>query len=154
MAISLTPLALMLHLLGVAVWVGGMFFAYQCLRPVAASQLEPPARLTLWLGVFARFFPWVWLSVTLILASGLTMLLNVGMHNAPLHWHLMLFFGLAMMGIFVAVFFGPYRGLAAAVTAQNWKEGGQHLARIRRLVGVNVILGLITIATATAGRLL
>lgn len=34
-------LSLLLHVLGVVVWVGGMFFAYMALRPVAASVLEP-----------------------------------------------------------------------------------------------------------------
>lgn len=36
-----------LHVLSVVIWVGGMFFAYMVLRPVAAAQLEPPVRLTL-----------------------------------------------------------------------------------------------------------
>ena len=34
---------------------GGMFFAYVCLRPVAASLLEPPARLKLWSGSLSAF---------------------------------------------------------------------------------------------------
>ena len=55
-------LALTLHILGAVVWVGGMFAAYVCLRP-AAGALEPPQRLTLWRGFFAKFFPWVWVSV-------------------------------------------------------------------------------------------
>ena len=49
-------LAVLLHVIAAVIWVGGMFFAYMFLRPVAASQLEPPARLTLWEGVFGRFF--------------------------------------------------------------------------------------------------
>ncbi|MCX7168828.1 MAG: hypothetical protein NTY41_00670, partial [Proteobacteria bacterium] len=60
------PLLLFLHLISVTVWVGGMFFAYVCLRPVVAAQLQPPQRLPLWAAVFARFFPWVWLAVVLI----------------------------------------------------------------------------------------
>ena len=52
------------YVVAVVIWVGGMFFAYTILRPVAAaSQLEPPARLTLWAGVFAGFFPWVWSAI-------------------------------------------------------------------------------------------
>ena len=47
--------ALLLHLLGVVVWVGGMFFAYMALRPVGAAMLEPPQRLSLWAGVFGTF---------------------------------------------------------------------------------------------------
>jgi uncharacterized membrane protein len=45
-----------LHILGFTVSVGGMFFAYMALRPVAASQLEPAQRLLLWAGVFAKFW--------------------------------------------------------------------------------------------------
>jgi len=35
-------IAITLHLLAVVVWVGGMFFAWMALRPVAAPLLEPP----------------------------------------------------------------------------------------------------------------
>ena len=34
--------ALMLHVLAAAVWVGGMFFAYMVLRPVAAQLMLAP----------------------------------------------------------------------------------------------------------------
>ena len=44
--------AISLHLLAAVVWIGGMFFAYMCLRPSAAAILEPPARLRL-----SLFFP-------------------------------------------------------------------------------------------------
>lgn len=146
-------ITLMLHIMGVVIWVGGMFFAHQCLRPIAAQQLSPPDRLRLWVGVFGRFFPWVWAAVAIILSSGLTMLLAIGMAHAPRHWHVMLLSGLIMMGVFVAVYFGPYQALKRAVVAQDFAAGGAHLARIRQLVGINIVLGLFTIATATAGRL-
>ena len=45
-------LALALHVIAAVIWVGGMLFAHMMLRPVAAAQLEPPQRLTLWVGVF------------------------------------------------------------------------------------------------------
>jgi len=57
-----TTLALSFHILGAVVWVGGMFAAYVCLRP-AAGVLEGPQRLKLWRGFFAKFFPWVWISL-------------------------------------------------------------------------------------------
>jgi uncharacterized membrane protein len=148
------PVFKFFHLAGVVFWVGGMFFAWMCLRPVAAAQLEPPARLKLWAGVFARFFPWVWASVALILLSGLWTLLLVGFKNAPLHWHLMLTLGLLMSGLFVYVVLQPYATLQAAVAAQYWPAGGQALGRIRQLVGINLLLGAVTIAVATLGRLL
>jgi uncharacterized membrane protein len=147
------PIFLFLHLVGVVIWVGGMFFAWVCLRPVAAAQLQPPARLSLWAAVFARFFPWVWGAVASIISSGLATLLSVGMKHAPLHWHLMLLLGLAMSTIFVFVFLDPYQKLKTAVATQDWPVGGAALGRIRQLIGVNLTLGLVTIAVASLGRL-
>ena len=146
--------ALFFHVLGVVVWVGGMFFAYLALRPVAAAVLEPPQRLTLWCGVFARFFPWVWISVLLILVSGLWMFMLVGAGNAPVYVHAMFGLGVLMMLIFAHVFFAPYRRLERAVAAQDWKAGGAALAQIRKLIALNLGLGLITIAVAMLGRLI
>jgi len=148
-------IALKLHLLAVVVWVGGMFFAWMCLRPVAASQLEPPVRLRLWVGVFGRFFPWVWAAVLLILTTGLW-LIGVrfgGFGNAPVFVHIMFGLGVIMMLIFLHVFFAPYRRLRQAVAAENWPEGGRQLGLIRKLVGINTLIGMITIAIAAGGYL-
>lgn len=149
---NLAPLLLFLHVASVAVWVGGMFFAYVCLRPAAVEVLEPAQRLTLWKKVFERFFPAVWAAVALILVSGLGMLLSVGFAAAPVHWHLMFLTGLVMMAIFVGVVALPYRQFGAAVAAADWPAGGAALGRIRRLVGINLALGFTTIAIATLGR--
>lgn len=149
---ALDPFLLLLHVTGVVVWVGGMFFAYVCLRPEAASQFEPPPRLRLWRGVLARFFVWVWVSVVAVLASGLALILGYGFAAAPLYQHLMLLMGLVMIAIYAFVFFVPYAGLKQAVATEEWKSGGAALGRIRQLVGTNLILGLLTIAMATLGR--
>lgn len=146
------PLLKFLHLAGVVIWVGGMFFAWMCLRPVAATHLEPPQRLTFWVGVFARFFPWVWLSVAAILVSGLWTLIAAGMKNAPIHWHLMLLLGLSMSVIYIYVYTTPYFKLKSAVSEQNWAVGAKSLGQIRQLIGTNLILGLVTIAISTLGR--
>jgi uncharacterized membrane protein len=145
-------LSLFLHVLSVVVWVGGMFFAYMALRPVAASVLEPPQRLTLWAGVFGKFFPWVWASVALILLTGLHMLVAFGGAAAPLYALVMLVLGVAMMLIFAHVFFSPYKKLKRAVGEQNWKAGGAALGQIRQLIGINLSLGLLTIAVVFLGR--
>ena len=145
-------ISLFLHVLGVVVWVGGMFFAYLALRPVAASVLEPPQRLTLWAGVFGKFFPWVWASVALILLTGLHMLMKIGGMAAPHYAMAMLVLGVVMMLIFAHVFFAPYKKLKRAVGEQNWKAGGAALGQIRMLIGTNLIIGLLTIAVVFLGR--
>lgn len=144
-------IAIFLHTLGFTVWVGGMFFAYMALRPVAAARLEPPLRLALWEGVFEKFFVWVWVSVGLILASGLYMMAMIG--KPPLYVTIMLVLGLIMMVIFAHLFFAPYKRLRRAVAAQDWSAGGAALGQIRKMVGINLLLGLITIAVATLGSM-
>jgi len=146
--------AALLHVISVVIWVGGMFFAHQCLRPVAATQLEPPVRLRLWVGVFGLFFPWVWVAVTIILATGLWMIFAVfgGMGSVGLYVHVMFGLGLLMMAIFMHVFFAPYGRLKKAVAAEDWPAGGKALAQIRQLVGINTLIGVVTIAIASGGR--
>lgn len=148
----MTDLARWLHVLGVTVWVGGMFFAYLALRPAAAQVLEPPQRLPLWAATLGRFFRWVWIAVALILASGAHLMVALGGRHAPLYAWAMFLIGSAMMLIFAHVFFAAFRRLERAVAATDWKAGGAALGQIRKLVGLNLVLGLVTITIATAGR--
>ncbi len=133
----------LLHILATVIWVGGMFFAHQCLRPVVLAQLEPPQRLRLWNGVFGRFFPWVWLSLVVLIATGQILVVGMGgMAAVPYPAHIMVGIGYLMSAIFMYIYFGPYARLRKAVAAENWPAGGQSLNLIRQLVGTNLILGL------------
>jgi uncharacterized membrane protein len=149
-------IALALHLLSVVVWVGGMFFAYMALRPVAAAQLQPPQRLTLWAGVFRKFFPWVFAAIAIILASGYWMVLVFygGFDTVGMHVHLMIWIGYVMMLIFLHVFFAPFKRLQRAVAAEDWPAGGRALAQIRVMIGINLAIGLLVVAVASGGRYL
>ncbi len=131
------------HILATVVWVGGMFFAHNCLRPVALAQLEPPQRLKLWNGVFGRFFPWVWVSILLLIGTGQAIVIGMGgMAAVPVHIHVMVGIGYLMSLIFAFIFFVPYARLKKAVANQDWAAGGQALNLIRRLVMTNLALGL------------
>lgn len=144
-------LARWLHVLGVVIWVGGMFFAYVALRP-AAARLDPPLRLELWGETFRRFFVWVWVAVVAILLTGLHMTAVMGGLHAPHYALAMAVIGMLMMLIFGHIYFASYARLKRAVAAREWPAGGAALASIRRLVGVNLVLGLATVTIATAGR--
>ena len=145
--------AIPLHVLSVVIWVGGMFFAHMTLRPAAVETLEPPLRLRLWAGVFGRFFPWVWVCILLILASGFWMIFSVygGMGGLALHVHLMFGMGLTMMLVFFYIYFVPYTALKKAVAAEDWPAGGRALGGIRRLVTFNLVLGMLTVIVSVGG---
>ena len=140
---------LLLHLLSVVVWVGGMFVAYLAVRPAAMEALEPPQRLKLWTGIFTRFFRWVWVAVILILGTGFSMMGR--MQPVPVYILAMAGVGVAMSAIFMHVYFAPFGRLKRAVQHEDWKAGGAALGQIRILVGINLVLGLLNIAVAVLG---
>jgi len=148
-----TMLALTLHVLSAVVWVGGMFAAYVCLRP-AAGVLEPPQRLRLWRNFFAKFFPWVWVAVLLLLASGYWMLVSTfgGFAGAPIYIQLMQGLGWLMIALFVWLFHGPWLALKRAVDAQDWPAAVPQLGRIRQIIMLNLPLGLIVVIIGGTGR--
>ena len=145
-------LLLLLHLLGAIAWIGGMFFAYFCLRPAAAEVLDPPQRLPLWVATFSRFLLYTGIAVAAIIASGFAMLLTVGFRQAPLGWHVMMTIGLLMAGIFGHVYLVLYPKLRAHCSDAAWPAAGQALNRIRRLVALNLVLGLGAVVAAVSAR--
>lgn len=146
------PIAITLHVLAAVIWVGGMFFAYMALRP-AALDLAPPQRLSLWSRTFARFFPWVWGAVVLLLVTGYWMILFAfeGFANVGIYVHVMQAIGILMILIFLHVFFAPYRRLNRALAKADFDTAGKHLNQIRVLIAINLVLGLITIIVGTGG---
>ena len=145
-------LALTLHLLAAIVWVGGMFFAHMALRPAVNELLQPPQRLPLMLKVFDGFFPWVWLCVVLILASGYWILLGLHDAVAPASQWFMAGVGTLMAAIFIYIYTIPYRRMGAALRGGELPPAGAAMALIRRLIGINLILGLLVSLVAVAGK--
>lgn len=144
---------IVLHILAAVIWVGGMFFAYVCLRPVAASLLEPPLRLSLWSETFKRFFVWVWIAIILLIGSGHSMIVLLGgMANVGMHVHIMLISAYVMIALFMHVYFSPYKRLLQATAESNWQKAGSNLNQIRRIVGINLVLGIVMIMVAAGGR--
>jgi uncharacterized membrane protein len=146
-------LLLAVHILAAVFWVGGMAFAYMILRP-AAGALEPPARLPLWRRVFARFLPWVGVSVAALVASGFAMIFMIfgGMRATPHSVHLMLGAGLVMTALYLHLVFAPWPRLREAVDRGAFAEAAKALNQIRRVVGINLILGVITVLLGGTGR--
>lgn len=143
-------LLLAVHVLSVVTWVGGMFFALWVLRP-SLGILEPAQRVALHAQVFRRFFLVVWHVMPLAVLSGfgLVTLLYGGFAALPWPINAMMGLGLVMAVIFCVIVFGPWRSMRRAVSVAKSAESAD---RIRRLVLVNAILGLVVILCAALGR--
>jgi uncharacterized membrane protein len=141
------------HIVAAVIWVGGMFFALVVLRP-STGPLDPPTRLALWQRVFARFFPWVWGAVAVLLVSGFSMIIwgFGGFDKIGTYVHVMMGLGIIMMLIYAHLYFAPWQRFRRAVAAGEWPVAAKNIDQIRQLVTINLVLGLITVVVGAAGR--
>lgn len=144
------PAAVAGHLIAAVIWVGGMFFAYMAMRPAAAKLLELPQRLKVWRKALINFFFWVWLCIIALPATGYWIIFAHygGMARVGLHVHIMQAIGIIMILIFLHVFFAPFRKMCKAVKEEEFQAASQCLAQIRKLVGINLLLGIIVLIVA------
>ena len=146
-------IALILHLFAVVIWIGGMFFAYNILRP-ACAEMATPVRLRLWVDSLRSFFKWVWLAAIILPTSGVALILKMygSMGATPWPIHAMLAIGMLMIILFIIAFFRPWRSLKLGVLNTDWPSANSGLKGVRIIVAMNLHLGLLTIALAAASR--
>jgi uncharacterized membrane protein len=116
-------------------------------------MFELPQRAPLWTSALERFFPWVWVAAMTLPVTGYWMVEAVfeGFANTGLHVDLMQLLGWPMIAVFVYIYFGPFPRLRIAVAASDWDKAFTELALIRKLVGVNLVLGIVVTVIATGG---
>lgn len=138
------------HLIAAVIWVGGMAFALMVLRPSMAI-LAPADRLGLHAQVFRRFFRIVWHVMPILLLTGYIMLFSVFGGFKGVGWpvHMMHTAGLLMAVIFMWIFFVPWAAMRRALAAGDQASAGAALGRIRHLITVNLVIGLLTVALGT-----
>jgi uncharacterized membrane protein len=60
--------------------------------------------------------------------------------------------GILMMLLFLHLYFAPWRRFRMAVARQDWAESARQLGRIRTIVTINLVLGLVVAAIGGSGR--
>lgn len=145
--------ALALHMLAAVVWVGGMFFAHVILRP-AMAPMRPEERMSLRARLLKRFFGWVWAAVITLFVTGYGVLYfgYEGLAGAGLHVRLMEVIGLFMMVLFGWMYFVPFRNFNQALADGDAATGEAEFVRIRMVVAVNLVLGLVVSAMGATGN--
>jgi uncharacterized membrane protein len=143
---------LAVHLIAAVFWVGGMAFAYTVLRP-AAGPLDPAVRLPLWRRVFAHFLPWVGVSIVALLVSGfaMTFLIFGDSSHVAAYVEIMATTGIVMMLLYLHLVFAPWRRFRAALDRGALPEAAMSLNQIRIIVGINLLLGVLTIVIGGTG---
>ena len=146
-------IALFIHLLCAAFWVGGMAALHFAVRPAAVATLEPPLRLRMMAATLRRFFVGVDASVTLLFVTGVVMILATGGFRS-VHWRVQAMMSLAivMAAIYVYIRASVFRALRRAVADSEWPKAASLLNTVRQLVGMNLVLGVAVFGVAIVGR--
>lgn len=141
---------LAVHLLAMTVWVGGMAYTLMVLRP-AMTVLDPTMRRSLHGQTGKRFFLLVWHAMPLMLLTGWAMIFGVygGFAHLPVNVNIMHTLGLIMAALFLVLFFGPWKRFRAAAGAEDAVTA---MGSMRRLIGINLLLGVVTIIVASLGH--
>jgi uncharacterized membrane protein len=142
-----------LHVLATIVLLGGLFFASVVFRPVARG-LDVETASSLWLQMLSRLFAWGWVSLLLILATGIAMvsLKFGGFSGIPMIHRGNMAIGIPAIALFGYVFFGPWRQYRRAISRRHWAAAEKELTRVRVLMGIILTLGLVASVVSAAGR--
>jgi uncharacterized membrane protein len=122
-------------------------------RPAAVATLEPPLRLRLMAATLRRFFVGVDASVTLLFVTGVALILATGGFRG-VHWRVQAMMSIAIMmaAIYVYVRASVFRALRRAVEQGAWPVAAARLDTVRRLVTLNLALGVAVFGVAILGR--
>ncbi len=146
-------IALFIHLLCAAFWVGGMATLHFAVRPSAVATLEPPLRLRMMAATLRRFFMGVDASVTLLFVTGVVMILATGGFRG-VHWRVQAMMGIAivMAAIYAYIRASVFKAMRRAVEESAWPKAAALLNTVRQLVMVNLALGVLVFGVAIIGR--
>jgi uncharacterized membrane protein len=108
----------------------------------------------LWARIFDRFVPWIWACVLLLPLTGYEMIASGlgGFRGIGVYLWLMQLIGWVMILLFLFVFIKFYRKMRRMVLALLIPEAGLCLERIRQVVTINLILGLLGCMVGAGGR--
>ncbi len=135
---------LALHLLGMAVWVGGAAYVLIVLRP-SLALLEQTHRVAAHLQSLKRFFRLVWHVMPVVLLTGWAMEIFRAGGFAHADWRInaMQGLGVLMAIVFVAVYFGAFKRAQRAIRPKP-----AMFESIHSLVGMMLALGIVTVIVA------
>ncbi len=125
-----------LHVLGVLIWIGGMFYTLFVLKP--ALSILGKEKLNLVPQVMGRFFKYVWLAIFLLLVTGGY---RAHLHTGSYLFNIKLLLYLVMVLVFSFIYFVLYKNLQKSPTDQR----PLIINRITLLIKINFVLGLVII---------
>lgn len=160
---AVLTLAYSLHMAATVVWIGGLFYQAVVLAPALRGALGPEARRALLESLRRRFEPLAWLSLVVLIVSGL-----IQMTGSP-HYRGLLVIG-ERWGAAMAAKHAAIALMVALAAYQTWflyprlarqallesrgraAEAGPALGQHSRLTRFNLALGLLVLILTAVAR--
>ena len=142
-----------LHILATIVFLGGLFFALVVFQPIARG-LDLETASSLWHRMLSRFFAWAWISLLLILATGIGMVFLTfgGFSNVPMLHQVNRAIGIPAIALYGYLYFGPWRQYRRAMSRHDLIAAQKGITRIRVVMAIILTLGLVASVVSAAGR--
>jgi uncharacterized membrane protein len=141
------------HTLAVIVWLGGLFFLCVVSQP-STRDLDAETALSLWHRTLSRFFAWAWISLLLILATGISMVFLKfgGFSDIPILHQVNRAIGIPAIALYGYLYFGPWQQFRRAMSRHDLTAAQKDIARVRVVMAVILTLGVVASVVSAAGR--
>jgi uncharacterized membrane protein len=148
-----TGLVLAIHILAVIIWLGGLFFLVAVLGPTAES-LDAAGASSLWYRTLSRSLAWGWLSLVLIVATGVAMVFLVfgGYGYIPNIHRVNMALGIPAIALYGYVYLMPRRQLGRSVRSNDRVVMAKKRHQVRTLLSTILALALSAAFMSTLGR--
>jgi uncharacterized membrane protein len=142
-----------LHIVATIVLLGGLFFGLVVFRPIA-RDLDIETALSLWQQMLSRFFAWGWVSLLLILATGISMVFLKfgGLSGVPMIHRGNMVIGIPAIVLFGYLFFGPWQQYRRTMSRRDWNAAQKEIRRVRVVMSIILVLGLVASVVSAVGR--
>lgn len=149
--VSADAIAHAVHQIGVLIWVGSLFFVRLILLPVTSTVKNHMVRMRLRLEAYKRMFRWGWVGLVLTLGSGLLLITSMESVSLPLHVQVMASIAAIMFLLHLAGYLAFLLNMDVAVAEERLIGAAKNNFWIRKLIWVNLFLGLVAAILGAAG---
>ncbi|MDE5443126.1 hypothetical protein GWG65_17015 [Bradyrhizobium sp. CSA207] len=145
--------ALAIHILAAIIWLGGLFLLCVVLQP-SVRPLDPATALSLWHRVLSRFLVWGWISLVLILTTGITMVFLEfgGFANIPSIHRANMVIGIPAIALYGYLYFAPWQRFRRALSSNGLMATEGSIRQVRILMATILALGLVASVVSAGAR--
>jgi uncharacterized membrane protein len=142
------------HQIGFVILLGSIFFLLFVLRPAARDLATGDERLMVYLRYYKHLFRWAWIALLLLWLSGTGKMLTLDIHNLPPQVGLMAGAGAVTTVLTLLAHFAFYHQMDEAIFEQHWPRAARRGSRVRRVMALNLLIGLMLIVAGVAAPLI